>query len=277
MKKIKINTNEIEIFVTEAIQKLLNNFKNKSSLSIDDILKFTLDEEIKKLQNIPEDIKKPKVFIEADAYIKMLELIRQSDVEISWHGLVERNLEENTYTVYDILVFPQINTATTTTGDEEKFAEWQMGLIQDMDFPYEDLRMHGHSHVNMSVFSSGVDDQYQKDILAKVKDGDYYLFLIMNKKLEICPLLYDFNQKILFEKDDIKIEIVSNYEGGLRNWASNQISKYCKTQSFTYSRQKNYYPRYAYEYEDEYFKEREASILEMNTKPIFGGQKNGSK
>lgn len=229
---------------------------------------FKIDDLVKEHSKIPDDIKKPIIQVPADVYIKMLELVNQSSVECSWHGLVNRNKETSTYLIYDVLVFPQRNSATSTTTDEKEFAEWQTKLILDPLFPIEDLRLHGHSHVNMNVFSSGVDDKYQKDLIAKVDDGDYYIFFIMNKKMELCMFLYDFDQQVMFDKNDINFQIINANGADLRAWAVDELEQNAITErpvtAKPYERQSSFY-------EDDY-----GSYFSKVT-PVFKGANNGLK
>lgn len=258
MKKLRANSNEREEFL-KAIRDEL--YMGNYGKILED---FSIENIKTEFSKLPEDIKKPTLIIPSDIYVQMLELINQSDVECSWHGLVDRNLRENSYLIYDILVFPQINSATATTTDEKEFAEWQTKLIIDPEFPIEDLRMHGHSHVNMNVFSSGVDDQYQKDLLAKVEDGDYYIFLIMNKKMEMCIFIYDFEQQILFEKNDIDLRITDIEGDDIRTWAKDELE-----QNVTTSRTYYGLPKTA----KTAFEEETAYSYFGNAKPIFTGRK----
>ena len=228
MKKLRL-TNEEKTNIIEYIkEKWLNN----KQLSINDIKLDDIKKDIN--EYCAQNVIKPAIYITSDAYVKMLELIRMSDVEISWHGLVKKDKEIETYLIYDILVFPQVNTATTTSADEEKFAKWQTKLISDPNFPLEDLRMHGHSHVEMDVFSSGVDDKYQEDLLKKVENGDYYIFLIMNKYMEMCALLYDFDQQMLFINNDIDIDIIGKNNELLTSWADKEITENCEEVKISY-------------------------------------------
>ncbi len=174
--------------------------------------------------------------------------------------MVTRDVEKQEYYIYDILVFPQINSPTSTTTDEKTFAEWQTNLILDMNFPIENLRMHGHSHVNMNVFSSGIDDKYQEDILAKVDNGDYYIFLIMNKKMEICIFIYDFVQQIMFDKNDIEFEIVGENDC-IRDWARKQLKENSRTTAPSN-------PKRSFKYEDDNY-----TIFGTNVSPIFKGRR----
>ena len=275
MKKLRPSISE-KAKLIEDITEHLAGFK-KGTLEDFDI------ENIKKeYLKVPENVVKPRLVINPEVYIMMLELINQSSVECSWHGLVEK-MDNRTYRIYEILVFPQINSATSTTTDEGEFAEWQTKLIMDPNFPIQNLRMHGHSHVNMNVFSSGVDDQYQKDLITKVDDGDYYIFLIMNKKMEMCAFIYDFAQQVLFETSDIEIiipfetiKVNGEYEfPNIREWAKKELKEKATTERiYSYQRDKNNrYPIRYYE-EDDYC--NNISYF-SNSKPIFKGVKNGSK
>ena len=223
MKKLRLKTNEwekllqdISIKFHEDCNRNISNF----SYTKEDVNKF-----VKDLTENEGNI--PVIQITSDAYVKMYELVNQSSVEIQWHGLVEKN--DNVYTIYDILVFPQTNSAAATSSDQNEFAEWQTKLIMDINFPIDKMRMHGHSHVNMNVYSSTIDDGYQSELITKVEDGDYYIFLVLNKKMEMYPLLYDFNQQILFEGKDISIVILDSNNNDIRTWCAEQIKENCKT------------------------------------------------
>lgn len=259
MKKLRPSENEKAKFLEDLTERL--SWFNRGSLE-----EFDIDDLIKEYSKLPNNIKKPTIYVTAIAYIKMLELVNQSAVECSWHGLVKRFGDQ--YLIHDVIVFPQINSPTSTTTDEKEFAEWQTGLIMNPDFPIEELRLHGHSHVNMNVFSSGVDDKYQKDLLTKVDNGDYYIFLIMNKKMEMCIFLYDFEQQVMFETKDIDFKITA-CKDDLRQWAKDQLKKNAITERPQYQPYKNY--RFMYDEEEEpysYF---------SKSKPIFKGANNGSK
>lgn len=260
MKKLRPTIEEKVKFIEDLTERL--SWFNKGSLA-----DFKIDDLLKEYSKIPEDVKKPSIVVTAEAYLKMLELVNQSPVECSWHGLVER-FGDSAYLVYDVLVFPQINSATTTTTDEKDFAEWQTKLIMDPEFPIERLRLHGHSHVNMNVFSSGVDDKYQKDLLTKVDDGDYYIFFIMNKKMEMCIFLYDFKQQVMFDKDDITFEIRGTKDN-IREWAKNQLKENAVTERSAAPKKDYKQASFDdYEFQYSYF---------GNSKPIFKGANYGSK
>lgn len=223
MKKLRLTIEEEEALMRTIKDKFILDCR--SNISDFSYSKEDVKEFLKTLET--ESVVKPEIWIKADAYTKMYELVRQSPVEIQWHGLVKK--EGNIYTIYDILLFPQTNSAAATNSDQNEFAEWQMNLIKDINFPIHEMRMHGHSHVNMGVYSSGIDDAYQRDLISKVDNGDYYIFLVLNKKTEMFALLYDFEQQVLFDSSDITICIEDDKENDIKKWCKEQIETYCKT------------------------------------------------
>lgn len=214
MERLRVSTTEREAILAQLAAQLKN---------CDNISKFKPDF-TKMLEE--KEILRPMLLMTSDIYLKMYSLVQHSSKEISWHGLVARDKEQQIYEIYDIVMFPQINTATTTTTDDDEYAEWLVEKMTDPKFAFNDMRMHGHSHVDMNVFSSGVDDAYQKELLTKVDDGDYYIFLVLNKKFEMCILLYDFEQNILFKNSDIDVRIIDKDGFNISNWSKTHIDKF---------------------------------------------------
>lgn len=205
---------------------LIENFKEEVDKA-DKLSAINFDPKgyIKKIDE--KNIIKPTLIIKPEVMFKMQALVDESSVEISWHGFVKRDKEKNVYFVYDIALFPQINSAATTTTDQDKYADWISQYITNPESNFEDMRLHGHSHVNMGVFSSGTDDAYQEDLIRHTEDGDYYIFLILNKKRDICALIYDFEQQILFKNNDIALKIMDKDTVDAYSWAKQMIKEYC--------------------------------------------------
>lgn len=224
MKKLRLTSSEWEEMLKDISLKFHEN--HNRNLNEFEYTKKDVEEFVKEL--VQENVKKPTILINSNTYTKMYELVRQSPIELQWHMMVKRFPETQEYHVYDILLFPQTNSGASTTTDQDEFAEWQANLIQDLTFPIEELRGHGHSHVNMGVYSSGVDDAYQRNLITKVDDGDFYLFFVLNKKMELFALLYDFEQQIIFETKDMTIEIIDDDGVDIRTWCEEQIKTYCK-------------------------------------------------
>ena len=153
---------------------------------IDDFAKYIIesrfDKKIKyeaKLDKcLPKNIVSPVVNITASAYVKMASLIDKFESEVGWHGCVHK--QEHVYTIYDILTYPQAVTSSTVTCDDKDYGEW---LIKELpDEIFNNLRFHGHSHVNMTTSPSSTDQALFDAFLKTSKEGDFYIFGIFNKR-----------------------------------------------------------------------------------------------
>lgn len=167
---------------------------------------------------------KPTVQFTPEAYLKMYTLVQNTSDEIGWHGIVTKH--NSLYIITDILVYPQITTASTVTGDDDKYPEW---LVKLPDEIFNKIRFQGHSHVHMATNPSGVDSNFYDAILQSLETGDYYIFCIMNKKNDLNIWLYDFNQNIIFEKEDITVQIRMGKTNTLDSWLKKNKEEYVKT------------------------------------------------
>lgn len=143
----------------------------------------------------------PRITITDEAWQKMTTLVQKCDLEVGFHGVVEKN--ENNYLITDILVYPQKVSAATVTTDETELCKWQLTIPTET---YNKIRMQGHSHVNMAVSPSGTDHQTYQKILEILGKDDFYLFLIINKRGNIWMQFFDMKQNILFENKDLELE-----------------------------------------------------------------------
>ena len=114
---------------------------------------------------------KAKILFTPTAYAKMVSLLMAFDSEIAWHGVGER-MDEKTFVISDILVYPQTVTGTTVDMDTEKYALWLME--NDEDDRFNHIIMQGHSHVKMQTSPSSVDKTHQEEILEQLTDDMYY-------------------------------------------------------------------------------------------------------
>ena len=140
------------------------------------------------------------------AWLKMQALIREFSTEVAWHGVAYRGEDKSKdeYYITDILVYPQEVTGATVNTDQEKYEQW---LMQHDDEVFFNIRMQGHSHVNMSTSPSGVDTTHQEKILAQLDDTMFYIFMIWNKRGEKTVKIYDLAKNILFDGQDVSIQV----------------------------------------------------------------------
>lgn len=151
--------------------------------------------------------KRIKVIVRPVAYLKMVRLIMDFTTEVGWHGICHRDANDpTTYIIEDVMVYPQDVTGSTIKTDVTRMTQW---LDQYPDEIFKQIRFHGHSHVNMGVFSSGTDDDLQRDLIGMMRNPeDFYLFFIMNKRLEIFVRLYDNKYGVMYESADTDIFIM---------------------------------------------------------------------
>lgn len=157
--------------------------------------------------------RKATVYFSEEAWFKMQALIKEFDKEVAWHGVAHRGEDEekDEYFITDIVVYPQEVTGTTVEMDVDKYAEWLCDNFEDERF--NNIRMQGHSHVNMGVSPSGVDLTHQEEILAQLSDDMFYIFVIWNKNNANHMKIYDMKKNILFENGDIEYAVLSDGYG----------------------------------------------------------------
>lgn len=177
--------------------------------------------------------RKANVFFTKIAWDKMQALIKEFYKEIAWHGLAYRGEDgSDDYFITDILVYPQEVTASTVTTDQEKYQMW---LMQQEDDVFNNIRMQGHSHVNMGVTPSSVDTSLYDRILDQLDDDMFYIFLIYNKKGDKTFKIYDLAKNVMFDTADVTVKVLDDVSDtyhfnidGITEEESNELSKFLK-------------------------------------------------
>lgn len=149
---------------------------------------------------------KATIVYTSKAWIKLTEIMKTFEKEVGWHGLVKRNPEnDKEFIIYDIIVYPQTVTSVTVNTDQKAYEQWLFD--DDKDDVFNDIRMHGHSHVKMGVTPSGTDIAHQSGILSTLNNNTFYVFQIWNKSLTSWSKIYDLKNNIMYEDTDIQIKI----------------------------------------------------------------------
>lgn len=191
----------------QVIQELQKDFFNAiKTLKLSDG-KFTFTKSFGKVE------RKATLYYTDQAWAKQSALLREFDKEVAWHGVATRgdNPELDEYLIEDILVYPQEVTGATVTTDQEKYQTW---LYEHDDDVFNNIRMQGHSHVNMGTSPSSVDLALYEKILSQLDDDMFYIFVIWNKRLEKTVKIYDLKKNVLFETEDVTVKVFQE-EGGL--------------------------------------------------------------
>ena len=209
MKKRLINIEPVRDVVRE---KLIEKYNATTYINTEDInikldIKDLLNEYIESKNLTP-----PTIYISANAYVKMRILVDQMSTEVGWYGTVTKcpGLQE-TYVIEDILVYPQTVTGATCEQDETKMFDFEMSLTTEQ---VNSKRFQGHSHVNMGVTPSGVDEQFYQDLLTQV--NDYFIICITNKKNDYTVRFYDVENNILYT--DIELKVLLDDGTDTNNW-----------------------------------------------------------
>lgn len=163
---------------------------------------------------------RPVIHFTEDAYGKMRKLVQHFNSEIAWHGLAKRGDGDDKwkFTVYDILVYPQVVSGVTVSTDQFKYQDWCDTLTDEQ---FYDLHMQGHSHVTFSPKPSTTDFQNQERLLNNLRKDNWYIFFIWNKRDEFTVRLYDKKENIMFDEADIDVE----YESSLEDWINDAKEK----------------------------------------------------
>ena len=163
-------------------------------------------------KSIGETNREATVYFSELAWLKMQALIYEFDTEVAWHGIAKRgeDPEKDEYFITDILVYPQNVDGTTVITDQTEYQTW---LMEQDDDTFDNIRFHGHSHVNMGTTPSGVDISLQEKILAQLEDDMFYIFMIWNKKGNCTAKIYDLLKNTLFETADITVDITDDGVG----------------------------------------------------------------
>ena len=144
---------------------------------------------------------KANVLFTPVAYAKMVSVLHHFDSEVAWHGAVTRQ-GDNTFIISDIDVFPQIVTGSDVTTDQEKYQRWFITASERFG---NDMLMQGHSHVNFSPTPSSVDETYYEQMLSQLGGQGFYVFMIFNKRMEHTIRIYDYDNNVFYEDQDIHV------------------------------------------------------------------------
>lgn len=140
----------------------------------------------------------PRIGITSDALAKMSQYVDQCKDEIGWLGTAYK-LNTNTYYIKDTYLLEQEVHGTTTEITPEGLEAFATKLLEQGEAGNEiwnNMKMWGHSHVNMEVFASGQDDK-QMETFAE-SGHDWFIRLISNKKGEIKVDLYNYETGIIY-------------------------------------------------------------------------------
>jgi len=196
MKPIKITEELEEKILSDFIQKFQKEWTQFKENMNETKFNFSVQMSQKAKEKIT-------VRYSQSAYLKMQALVENFDTEVGWYGFVKR-LDENTYYVYDVKVCKQYVTSGKVDTEDEDTLKFFDSLT---DEEIEDMHFQAHSHVNMSTTPSGTDLQNQSDVVRNMGNKGFYLFQIWNKRGDINSFLYNLDENLFYDRNDIVTEI----------------------------------------------------------------------
>ena len=172
-----------------------------------------------------------KVVFTPTAYTKMMMLVMSYTSEVGWHGLVQR-VNEHEFLITDIVVYPQYVTGATVNTDQAEYEKWGLTFSGEQ---YNQLRFHGHSHVNFAPTPSATDMQHREGIVSDLLADGFYIFMIVNKKRNFTVAIYDMPSNTLYETADVDVVLQGDdIEAFMKDSEQKVKSKFASTsyQSF---------------------------------------------
>ncbi len=140
----------------------------------------------------------PNVIINPDALTKMHLYVDECADEIGWLGTAYKDEKKNIIYISDVFLFDQEVHSTTTEISPEGLNEFGEKLLlqpNGMDI-WNNLKVWGHSHVNMSTSSSSQDDKQMETF---VEGGhDWFIRIIANKSGELNLDLYSYDLGVIY-------------------------------------------------------------------------------
>lgn len=199
MKKRLINLQPVKDKVRD---KLIEKYNTTQFMNMNDTIDIKLDvKDILEEYMNERQSAEPQVFITSEAYIKMRTLVDKTSTELGWYGFVSKLPGlDNVYVIEDIIVYPQKVTGATCEQDEDRMFEFEMSLTTEQ---VRARRFQAHSHVNMGVTPSGVDEAFYQDLLSQVRD--YYIIMVTNKRGDNHIRFYDIENNIVYTELELKI------------------------------------------------------------------------
>lgn len=178
-------------------------------------------------QQLKNKTQKAEVHFSSQAYYKMWALVESCSKEIAWDGLVYRDEEaSNIFYITDIIVYPQTVSGATVETDDVLYIDW-LNSLDDESFKHR--RFNGHSHVNMGVTPSGTDTTYREQSILNIKD--FYIFGIFNKKHEFNFQIYDVENNIIYDNQDVTFYTP---EPDYSDWAKQMMQEKVTEKVYTY-------------------------------------------
>jgi len=169
-----------------------------------------------------------ELYVLPEARQKMELYCDLSDGEIGWLAYVEK-FDNVGFLITDcILLKQQVHSATTEIDPEALLEFWNNTPVEKQC----QIKMWGHSHVNMSPTPSGQDDSQMEYF----KDGNpWFIRLITNKKREYHIDIYDYEHGLKVHMDQADLKTYNPGAAELRKSIEDEIKAKVTKKEYTTS------------------------------------------
>lgn len=185
------------------------------------------------LGDVENATERPIITFTEGAYRTINALVEKCSKEIAWNATVSKETTDDgsvVYVVDQIVMFPQKVTGASVDVDETEYSNWCSELDTET---LNQLRFHGHSHVNMGVSPSGIDTDYQRQMIDQIPD--FFIFMIFNKRGDMYACIYDIVTNIFYDNNDIDVVLPELPESAFLELADQLIDKYVDERAYSYS------------------------------------------
>ena len=136
----------------------------------------------------------PTIKIDYLALAKMKGYVDGCNEEVAWLAACKK--EADCYRIYDTFICQQETSLVTAELHESGLQELASRLVKEgRTNELENIRVWGHSHVNMATSPSGTDDSTFEEYY---KNCEYFIRLIMNKIGEMQIDIAETERKLIF-------------------------------------------------------------------------------
>ena len=197
MKPIKLTKKEKEEFIKDALKELVEKVDEYEYSSTSTSFKY--EKSFNK-----ESKEKIQIIYEPFTFMKMSALVKEFSSEIGWYGLVKK-IGDKAYYVYDVKICHQ-QVSGVRVIDESPDNQFYEDLGDDIDY----LHFQAHSHVNMPTGPSGTDTDNQVNTVQNLGGTGFFIFQIWNKSGDINTFLYDLDENLMYDRNDVDIIIADD-------------------------------------------------------------------
>lgn len=171
----------------------------------------------------------PTIRIDSDVHGKMVALIDACPIEVGWLSPCVRVGE--TFNITDVFVPEQVCTMASTTITKDGEASLLSHLIANGKVDViNNLHCWGHSHVDMPVFASLVDEKQTQDFIAK--RDKYFVRVIANKTGDLFCSVYYLDSGFVVHHP--RLDIAAPATEKWRQWAVNQVDQQVSRQVLSF-------------------------------------------